>query len=881
VPECPASLTAKGEWMENPEKGLRATSQRSQSQRNSSQRGWYLLEYAVVTFGLAVFIVGLSDISRIFHARGAVRAGVTEGLRCLYPTDPGCTEQSLDRGWFPSDRFTARITGDQTNKYELPRVAYSLSSAWFNEPVSEAQFATKQLTAVTLTQPHDAYRQYQVLFPGVAHAVYLLKTQELPRVYPGGGSSPESRLRNPRFIDPATGGERAVDLNAQPPALALSVGSSTTTEWKSVSIRIPEAKVVPGPFGGASISSSTLRALESGHGFTAACYEGARVSLSEGGQGIQWPNSGTPASCTYRIDDIPWNANSQLQVPIVIHVTGSGYIKGTKGAVDGEWKGIIGKVEMELWQDGRRILELGGRVFGRGEGSGEKQVGDFVVRGAGTLKDQLFDVSASYAKDCEDSSYTECRTPAYVRLPLVRVGSDLAIRFRLLWLTNSAYDPNWRPSLPAGSKEKVDRSKPYTRKVQVQWANSNVSVFFPKFQATHEQKSCGYSSTPNSCGVSATPMQVAFRTTNLDQSFSHSQRSETLCGREQPTGYRASIPEALESIRGEIKSGARRLEPVAFWSHGAAADSCDARVSSATCVEQPREYMKGCEPQYSMPSDAVQYCNLPDYQPVRDTISNPRFRLGASTRVDTRGGCTGEPFPECAKNDLVSKGYAFLGAVSNGCRVAQPVNASLESRGPVFENTCVDELAQFIKEYREKHKVPDSIAINSLVSRETPVIADAPPSNSCWKHNPIDGRPGQSWLCADQASYVVANKCCEKYGAANCSLERVVIGGGGGDKGSFNQIVEGARERTLQTVQAAYPPAKMDLTCGVTPDGEPSEDDCIAIQAGPAGNGTQARVQASMRVPLALFDWFGMENHTVVQYEETRTLESSLVGDVG
>jgi hypothetical protein len=73
----------------------------------------------------------------------------------------------------------------------------------------------------------------------------------------------------------------------------------------------------------------------------------------------------------------------------------------------------------------------------------------------------------------------------------------------------------------------------------------------------------------------------------------------------------------------------------------------------------------------------------------------------------------------------------------------------------------------------------------------------------------------------------------------------------------------------------------MDLACGVTPDGEPSEDDCIAIQAGPAGNGTQARVQASMRVPLALFDWFGMENHTVVQYEETRTLESSLVGDVG
>jgi hypothetical protein len=545
----------------------------------------------------------------------------------------------------------------------------------------------------------------------------------------------------------------------------------------------------------------------------------------------------------------------------MIHVEGAGYID--PNVKWPEWRGVNGQVTLKLYQGGREIADLGGREFSRSGTSTSSQFsrqwGNFVVRGAGYTNDQNVDVSDLYKQRCERAGYDECSK--YITLPMVTVGQPVELRFEL----------QWRKGTGAKSKPNVG----------ISWQSGNARIFYPSFTIPHEQKSCGYSSAPNSCGVSVAPMQTSFRTTNLDQSFSHSQRSETLCDRKQPSGYQSSITDALENVRQEIKAGSRKLEPVAFWSTGAAGDRCDAKVSSATCAEQAREYMKGCEPQYSMPSDAVKYCALSDYQSARDTISAPRFKIESSSRVDTRGGCSGEPFPECAKKDLASKGTAFLGAVSNGCSVAQPVNTKPESRGPLFENTCVDELSQFIKEYREKHKVPDSIGINPAVSPEAPVIADAPPSNSCWTYQPINGRPGQSWLCAEHASYAVANKCCEKYGAANCTLERVTLGTSGGDAGTFDQIVAGAKERTLETVQAAYPPAKMDITCGVTPDGEPSEDDCIAIQAGPAGNGTHARVQASMRVPLALFDWFGMENHTVVQYEETRTLESSLVGDVG
>lgn len=850
--------------MEIPEKGLRAASisgyaQRLKSQGLKDQRGWYLLEYAVVTFGLAIFIVGLSDISRIFHARGAVRAGVTEGLRCLYPTDSGCTEQSLATGWFPRERFTARITGNQTNRYELPRLSVGLSSAWFNEPVSEAQFATKQLTAVTLTQPQDAYRRYQVLFPGVAHAVYLLKTQELPRVYPGDQEDDREALLNPRFLDPDTGAVRRVDKDIEIPALSLntsSVAPGAVGDVSSRSFTIQLEDLLSG-----SVSWSQLKALESSYGFTAACYQGGRNIFPGGGQGIAWPPSGTPASCSYRGAQTPIYHGDGMTVPIMIHVEGMGYINPR--ASWPEWRGVSGQVTLKLFQAGREIADLGGREFSRSSTSMasefSRQWGNFVVRGAGYKNGQNVDVSDSYRQRCEEAGYEECSK--YITLPMVRVGQPLELRFELQWRRGA--HAKARPNLG------------------ISWQAGRARVFYPAFTIAHEQRVCGYSATPNSCGVSVAPMQVSFRTTNLDQSFSHSQRAESLCDRKQPVGYQPAIPEALEGIRNEIRSGARLLEPLAFWSNGAATDNCAAKVSSALCTESPREYMKGCEPQYAIPTDVVSLCNLPDYQPARDTISEPVFQVGSSSRVETRGGCTGEPFPECARKDLISKGTAFFGATGNGCALAQPINTTSEQRGPVFENTCVDELAKFISEYRQKHNVPDAIQINSLVTQQPPVIADAPPSNSCWRYHPITGRPGQSWLCAEQALYAVANECCEKYGVENCSLERVTIGDGGGDAASFNQIVEGARQRTLETVQAAYPSAKMDLTCGAIQDGQPSVDDCIAIEVGSAGAGTQARVQASMRVPLALFDWFGMANHTVVKYEETRTLESSLVGEVG
>jgi hypothetical protein len=847
------------------------SSKLSSSRGGGSERGWYLLEYAVVVFGVAVFIVGLSDISRIFHARGAVRAGVTEGLRCLYPTDAGCSDQNLNSGWFPTDRFNARIAGDQTNKFELPRISFNLTSGWFNEPVSEAPFATKQLTSVTLTQPEDAFRQYQVLFPGTAHAVYLLKTQELPRVAPGASGSARERILNPRFFDPESGSVRAANKELDIPSLSFYIRD------KDNNPRNGADRVEPGETGGSFVQSftvnvsdvfpdaalwSNLKALEAAHRFTAPCYQGTKTTLPGGGAGIAWPPAGAPAACAYRADPTALYTGTNLKVPIMIHVAGAGYI--SPRADWPEWEGVFGQVELKLFQGGVEIADLGGREFGRSDerkdSKYDRQEGNFVVRGAGYSEDGAIDVTDSYVEHCKAADYSECRN--YITMPLITVGQPVELRFRLIWRKGAD----------------AKRSNP---NVNISWQSGNVRIFHPRFSVAQEQRSCGYSPQPNSCSASVAPMQPSFTTTNLDQAFSYSERTERKCDRSVPPGHQPSIPAALEAFRGEIQSGARQLQPIAFWSHGATADRCEPKRSQAPCTEKPREHMKGCEPEYSFPGEAEALCTLNDYQPHRDTISNPKFEYEDVDRVETRGACTGEPFPECAQKHLNDKSPAFLGAVSNGCAAALPVSVEPFNTGPLFKNTCVDELAGFVEKYREDNDIPPSIGVGTIVKQEKPVISPEKPTNRCIEHSPISGPPGESWLCAERASYAVANNCCRIHGEENCSIEPIAMGSGGGENGGFDQIVEGAVERTFETVQAAYPPVKMDLTCGQTPDGAPSEDGCIDIQAGPADNGTRARVQASMRVPLALFGWLGMEDHAVVQYEETRTLESSLAGEMG
>jgi hypothetical protein len=828
--------------------------------RVKSQHGLYLLEYSLVFFGVAVFLVGVSDISRIFHARGAVRAGVTEGLRCLYTSDAKCGGQSAGSGWAPGARFNARIAGGGLNGYyELPRVSYQLTSSWFNESIYQAEFATKRLTQVTLTQPQDPYRRYQVMFPGVAHAAYILKTRELPIVTTGSGSTSAERVLNPRFIDPDTGAARSENRLVAAPTLTIkskSVSPGVVGRTMDSSFTIGISDLFSG-----SNDWSNLKSLETSYNFRAPCYQGAKTTLPDGGSGISWPGSGAPASCSYRSSSEALYNGASMKVPVMIHVAGDGYISSSKSWP--EWRGVLGQVELELWQSDKLIASLGGREFQRTSSSSNsafnKQWGNFVTRGAGFNSTGAYDVTQSYVDACKAAGYDGGECKNYITLPLVEVGSPVTLKFKLKWRSD-------------GATTKPD--------VNITWAGGDVRIFYPSFRAVHESRACGYSAAPNTCSASVAPMRTSFNTTDLGSSLSYSEGAETSCGRDAPTGFLGLIPDALENLRSDFQSGQRQLEPVSFWSHGNSSDKCADKISDVSCEEEPREYIKGCEPNYFLPGDALSKCALDDYQPARDTVAAPRFSYGSSDRSELRGACSGEQFPECAKESLVYKGTTIFGAESKGCRAALPINLPLMETRPLFKDTCVDTLAEFVKRYRERHGVPEGIDVISKSQDEEPVITSERPTNSCWESREIKGDEKKSWLCAEGTSRAVANRCCERYGQERCSLEQLNTGSGGSSGDGNEQIASGAIERVYSTVHAAYPPARMDSGCGSQEQAssESRQANCLAVQAAPAGDGTQATIQASMRVPLALFGWLGLRDSAVVSHQETRVLESSLVG---
>jgi hypothetical protein len=827
--------------------------------RVKPERGWYLLEYGVVLFGVAVFIVGIADVSRIFHARGAVRAGVTEGLRCLYTTDANCGGASIGSGSLSGALFNARINGgDLSGNYELPRVSYQLATGWFNENVYQAEFATKKLTQVTLTQPQDAYRKYQVLFPAVANAAYLLKSRELPLVTTGSGATPAERILSPKFINPETGDSRGADKIVSAPTLTMNsknFSAGVVASEISRSFTVGLSDIFP-----SSNDWSSLKNLEASNNFRARCYQGPKISLPDGRLGIAWPQSGAPLNCAYRSSLEEIYNGTQMRVPLVLHVAGAGYINSSKRWP--EWRGVFGQVELELWQSGKLLASLGGREFQRTNPSSrsdfDKQWGNFVTRGVGANSQGNFDVTQAYVDACKASDYDTGECKNYISLPLITVGTPVTLKFKIKWRSSGAMT---RPD------------------VNITWNGGDVQIFYPSFRAVHEQRDCGYSESPHTCSISPAPLQVSYIKTDLATPLSFSESKESQCGRVEPQGYHAAIPKALEDFSRELQSGERSWGQISFWSHGNVADKCDDKKIDAPCTEKPVEYLKGCEPKYALPDDAISRCELKDYQPARDTISNPRFIFGASDRTETRGGCTGEPFPECARDNLSTKGQAFIGQTSSGCAAALPVNIPQMDTQPLFKDSCVDPLPELVKRYKERYKVPEGVSVLTRVKDEAPVITSEPPTNSCWESREIKQGDSKSWMCAEGASRFVANRCCEKYGRERCTLEQINSGQGGSVGDSYERLANGAIERAYTTVQAAYPPARMDAACGgLKGDGTPGQNNCVMIQAGPDGEGDKATVQASMQVPLSLFDWLGLGGNTVVSHRETRVLERALVG---
>jgi hypothetical protein len=183
--------------------------------------------------------------------------------------------------------------------------------------------------------------------------------------------------------------------------------------------------------------------------------------------------------------------------------------------------------------------------------------------------------------------------------------------------------------------------------------------------------------------------------------------------------------------------------------------------------------------------------------------------------------------------------------------------------------------------------VPDEISVGAYSSPRGGVISANEP-DSCLDFEPIDGEDkGSRRVCAEGVSYTVAEGCCKRFGWDGCVIESA--GGDGGDlvDGGVKQLFEGARQRTVTTVQTAYPPARTDMECG---DGGADSgiklSECLQVTAEATDNGRRANMRAAIKVPLRILNIFGnlgdggSKRGTVVEYSETRTLEGAVVGGV-
>jgi hypothetical protein len=284
---------------------------------SSSELGSYVLELAGVVMGVAVFIVGAADITRVFQARGTVRAAVNDGARCLFPTDAACVERGSGGLVAPGGTSDVWVWGAG---YEVPQESFLLSARWLQEPIYEATTLQDEVVDLTVEQQQFQYRQYSMLYPTTAHTTYLLQTRFLPVVVGG-------RPLSPQFADPFTG------QTSRPSATyGLDKVSGSTTKRVTSALNTPYNDIftigsVSFPIKDAWPTREEDRARISGLPSLVAtslpCFFGDRQASSSG-EVLNW-SAGTPQECRYRVRSSRSSRvmeGGTLKVPMMFRVEG-------------------------------------------------------------------------------------------------------------------------------------------------------------------------------------------------------------------------------------------------------------------------------------------------------------------------------------------------------------------------------------------------------------------------------------------------------------------------------------------------------------------------------------------------------------------------------
>jgi hypothetical protein len=177
-------------------------------------RGTYLLEFSLVTLGIAAFSVAALDLLTLYRTRSALQAAVDTGLRCLYPLDAECRRSGVlretgARGLF--DVYHSINLNQPLPPHYSPVEQWqaAVSAEWYQLPAREVT-----LESVSYIEPRrsvPALAEYTT-FPVISQKVVLETVAGLPRV--------SGTAFNERFV-------RAVDVGGVGQGSVGSVGGGT------------------------------------------------------------------------------------------------------------------------------------------------------------------------------------------------------------------------------------------------------------------------------------------------------------------------------------------------------------------------------------------------------------------------------------------------------------------------------------------------------------------------------------------------------------------------------------------------------------------------------------------------------------------------------
>jgi hypothetical protein len=786
--------------------------------RRTKERGVYLLEVGASIVGVALFLMAVNDGVRLYQARSAVRAAVHEGLRCLYPTDAGCNSSTSGSASSSAERLYNVFVSNPVTGNTVAQETLHLRSSWSTAPVFEVPLTQASVTSVTIQSERDRYVQQEVLFPVNAGLPYVVQTRPMPRV---AGADP---LR-PSFYHPTTGRSLSPNDTFSLRSIRGSTRSGAASRDDEYNSRF---KIGEKSFSLSDAWSSyrsdkvAIENMEKQHKISVSCYQGPLTSRGQ----IDWESSTRPQVCSYRSASNRLYRDGELHVPIMFHISGS---------ISSAEAGAEGKVLISMsW--GGKTRRLGGRLLSRG-GSGS-----FVVRGA-SWSDIRDDAEGPYRKE----GRYEQEIKLHGTLEPIPLNTEVKITFTLVSLNGK----------------------------EIGWTGGEMKLFHPTFDLVDQRYTCAYSSDPKRCINPPPRVPILFSEVDKKRDLSVRAISDGECSETAPAELEVN-PQARLS---ELKARIQRSQPVAPVTmtvralQGAPACApirrtvgCDASLGS--------EVPEGCQATPEL-SQIPALCGI-KLQSGRESVVG----VGTGTRISESKArypaCSAVGLPECARPHAREVERIVLpnSEEARSCRDASISNAPPIVIGPIDVNTCGDNSASSIAQYRQSNNIPSLAPVvverRAAPSRSTAELVSAACVQS---ETTILGTNESVW--GRSVPWAEFERCRAETGG-NCR-EELVVGEREvhGTIGSHSTLVTAAEQRTFDTVRAAYPAVQREGEC------QPGSPDCLEVEGEVLADGKviadgKVKMSASLSVPLTLLKPFNSTG-VLVEHSAQRASEHALM----